>query len=201
MNLVVIGPPTSGKTIQAEIIAGQLGLCYICPEDLLENAEGDLREEIEEHKVIDRDIPDELVISVLKEKILSSEGAKGVVLDGFPTTAEQAEELDKFVKIDRVIILSISDEESIDRVSNNLYCKECGMSYNQKETPPKDEFICDVCGNELVRKERDFLEEVKKRLDFYHEETEAVGEKYDVIRIDGKKDIDEISEEILEELM
>jgi len=201
MNLLFIGPQGSGKGTQAKIISEELNLCHISTGDLLRNIEGELKKEVDICLNAGNLVPDELLIKVLEERIKKPDCQNGIILDGSPRNLNQAEKIDKILKIDKVIEISISDEESIKRISGRLLCPKCKASFNELTSPkPKQKEICDFCGTSLTRRSDDTPQAVAKRLQIYHSETEPLLKRYDSIKINGEQTIEKVTEDILENL-
>ncbi len=203
MKLIFIGPQGSGKGTEAKRISKKLSICHISTGDLLRNYKGELKKEIDSHINKGELIPDELMLKLLKEKLNSKECSEGFILDGFPRDKEQADMLDEITDIDYVIELDISNEEAIKRISGRRVCKDCGRNYNLYTgiTPKKDD-VCDTCGGEIIKREDDYPEAVKKRLNTYHKKTEPVLEKYSdkLIKINGEQSVEKVQEDILNKL-
>lgn len=199
MNLIFVGPQGSGKGTQAKIISDKLGLCHISTGDLLRNAVGELRKEIETYSTKGLLVPDELITKLLENKIHSKECKKGFILDGFPRNSKQAEYLDSITRIDHVVEIQISDEESVRRLGGRLSCK-CGEVFNLTSNPPEKEGICNKCKNKLYTREDDQEDAIKKRLEIYHSETKPILQKYASIRINGEQPIIKVTQDILAEL-
>jgi len=201
MKLIFIGAQGSGKGTQGKIIARKMSLCHISTGDLLREATGKLAEEI--HGYIDEGnlVPNELILKLLKQRISQDDCEKGFILDGYPRNLEQAKELDKITKIDYVIEIDISDDESVKRILGRALCKKCNINYNLVTQPkPANPEKCDICGGFLERRVDDNEEALRKRLEIYHEDTEPILEHYDSIKINGEQDIKDVSEEILNAL-
>ena len=200
MNLIFVGPQGSGKGTQAKIISEEFDLCHISTGDLLRNAEGELKDKINQIMSEGKLVSDEIVIELLSEKLAQKECEKGFILDGFPRNLQQAIELDKITKIDKVIEIAISDKEAINRIVNRISCKNCGAVFNLKTNPPKHKMICDKCESQLKKREDDNEESLKKRLQIYHKETEKILQHYDSVKINGEQEIEKVKEDILDVL-
>ncbi len=201
MRLVLIGPQGSGKGTQAKIISKKLKIPHISTGDLLRNLRGELKQKVDRYVNRGELIPDELMIEILKDRISKPDCKKGFLLDGFPRNLRQAKELNKLVEIDKVFEISIPDEEAIRRISGRRNCENCGEIYNINTSPkPKQDGICDKCGGRLYQREDDNEKAVKKRLEIYHKETEPVLKYYNTIKINGKQDIEKVTDDILKEL-
>lgn len=200
MNLIFMGVQGSGKGTQAKIISEKLNICHISTGDLLRNTSGVLKKEIDDYINKGNLVPDKLIIKVLQNKFSSDECKNGYILDGFPRNIVQAKYLDNIAKIDRVIEISISDNESIRRIINRRNCKNCGRVYNLITNPPKKDNLCDRCNEELFKREDDNKDSLKKRLKIYHKETEPVLKHYQSVKINGELPIETVTKNILLEL-
>ncbi len=203
MNIIFMGIQGSGKGTQAKLISEELKLCHISTGDLLRSTTGELKSELD--KIINQGqlIPDNLMLKILKNRMIQDDCENGIILDGFPRNIEQAKLLEKEIKINKVIEIQISDEESRKRLLGRISCKKCGEGYNEYTEPkPKDKGICDKCGNILIKRDDDNLESINKRIDIYHKDTEPILDFYKnkTIKINGENPIEKISKEILEKI-
>lgn len=196
-NYIFFGPQGSGKGTQAKIIADKLGLCHISTGDLLRGATGELKAKADEYMNAGALVSDELVLEMLQEKLKVSECERGIILDGYPRNLAQSEELDKIVKIDNAFNITISDDEAVRRLSSRISCKNCGAVFNMFTNPPKEKMKCDNCGGELVRREDDKEEAIRKRLEIYHQETKILLKKYSTIPVNGEQPIEKVTEDIM----
>jgi adenylate kinase len=142
------------------------------------------------------------VLKLVEERIRKEDCKNGFLLDGFPRTLPQAKGLDDIFarlnkKIDKVISLDVSEENIIERLSSRRICKNCGSKYNLVTLPPKNDTICDNCGNELFQREDDAPATIRHRLSVYYIETQPLIEYYNkkniLSTIDGNKSVSEIS--------
>ena len=203
MKLLFVGPQGSGKGTQAKIISEKLGLCHISMGDLLRDVEGELKKEIHSYQNRGELVPVEIVIKILKQRIEKPDCDEGFILDGFPRNEAQAEHLDKIMEIDKVVLIDISNETTIKRLSGRRNCPDCGMIYNVNTEPkPKESEKCDTCGVDLFTRDDDKPEAIQKRLDVYHKETEPILKKYSdkLVRIDGDQDIEMVTGDIFNSL-
>lgn len=204
MIILFIGPQGSGKGTQAKVISKKLSLIHISTGDLLREAEGELRKEIDYYITKGELVPDKLILKILKKRIEKDDCKNGIILDGFPRNLKQARALEKILKIDKIIEINISDREALKRLTGRWNCKKCGIAYNIVTAPkPKQEGVCDKCKGRLFQREDDKNKEaIQKRLDIYHSETSPILKKYSdsVIRINGGQAIEKITEDILEVL-
>lgn len=183
MNLVLMGPPGAGKGTQGEILSKRLGIDTISTGVMLRTA---IKEQTEVGKIAEQYIndgklvPDDVIVSIVKERLSKPDCANGFILDGFPRTTAQAEALtESGVKIDKVLSLEVEDNVIIERLSSRRECSKCGAPYNVISNKPKTEGKCDKCGGDLIQRADDNPETIKNRLDIYHEQTEPIKEYYE----------------------
>lgn len=186
MRLVLLGPPGAGKGTQAKLLSEKFNIPHISTGDMLRD---EVREKTElGHKVaefvkIGELVPDDIVIKVVSHRLSKPDAKDGFILDGFPRTLKQAEELNKALKelnisIDLVIYFQTTPEVSIKRLSGRRVCEGCGVNFHLINMPPKSEGICDFCGKALFLREDDKEETVKKRLKIYQKETFSLIDYY-----------------------
>ncbi len=182
MKIIFFGAPGAGKGTQAEIVSEKLGIPTVSTGNMIRSA---IKEETEMGKAAKEYIekgalvPDEVVIGIIKERIVMDDCKNGFILDGFPRTVPQAEALDAMnVGIDVVLDLEVEDERIIKRMGGRRVCLKCGASYHLEYKKPTQEGICDVCGEELSIRKDDAPEVVMSRLETYHKETEPLRDYY-----------------------
>ncbi len=208
MKIVMLGAPGAGKGTQADIIGRKFSIPAISTGNMLRDA---IREETPIGVVAKGLIengnlaPDEIVISIVSERLKAPDCQKGFVLDGMPRTILQAETLEKAgIVFDAVISLEIDDATIERRMVGRRTCEECGATYHVTANPPKIDSICDVCGNELTIRADDAPETVKERLRVYHEETEPLKDFYRakgvLIEVPGDASVKEVSNSIIKAL-
>jgi len=200
MIVLFIGKQGSGKGTYGKVVADKTGLKHISTGDLLRQTEGELRKEVDSYILHGAFVPDELILKILKARIQEKDCEKGIILDGYPRNLKQAEELDKILKVDRVIEIYISDELAVGRLLGRVNCEKCGTGFNENtELKPREKGKCDKCGGKLVRRQDDNEELIKKRLEIYYKETAPLLEHYKniVVRINGEGDINEVSDKII----
>jgi adenylate kinase len=208
LNLVLLGPPGSGKGTQGERLNEDLRLPYYATGDILRAA---VREETElgrtAKEYMDRGdlVPDEVIVGVIADRIDSGEALDGFILDGFPRTTPQAEALDaKLSELGRavtaVLLIDVSDDEVVRRLGGRRTCEANGHVFHVEFEPPKQEGVCDIDGSELIVRDDDKPEVIRKRLETYHEKTEPLVSYYDsrsvLRRIDGEAAPEEVAEQI-----
>lgn len=188
MNLILFGAPGVGKGTVSEMLEKKYSLPHISTGDLFrdEVKKGtslgrQVQELISEGKLV----PDDLVISLIKQRLSEKDCSKGFLLDGFPRTLPQADSLEVFLssqgkKIDFAVNIWIPREEIVRRLSSRRTCKACGSVYNLqfKDLTPKKEGVCDKCGGELYQREDDKEETILQRLDVYEKQTVPLVEYY-----------------------
>ncbi len=203
MILIMLGAPGTGKGTVASILSKELNIPAVSSGDIFRKAIQDkteLGQEVSSYIERGALVPDELTIKVIEARLNEPDLANGVILDGFPRTAAQAEELDSFLnknnkKIDLAINLETPREELIERVVNRRICSnsECKTIFNLKLTPPKQDGVCDKCGSKLIQRKDDNEEVMNNRLDSYFKETAPIVDFY---KEKGKLTTFEVSERI-----
>jgi adenylate kinase len=208
LNLVLLGPPGSGKGTQGERLQEDLKLPYYATGDILRAA---VREATELGRVakeyMDRGdlVPDEVIVGVIAERIDSAEARDGFLLDGFPRTIPQAEALDaKLEELGRavtaVLLIDVADEEVVRRLGGRRTCAENGHVFHAEFNPPEQEGTCDLDGSELLVRDDDEPEVIRNRLEQYHAKTEPLVGYYDqrsvLRRIDGIAAPDDVAEQV-----
>lgn len=198
MNLIFVGPPGSGKGTQAKIIARILDLPHISTGDLVRETTGDLKREIDLYINTGHLVPDELMLKILQKRLSHEDVSGGFIFDGFPRNMAQVDSLDPIVKIDKVVHIAIPDKEAFNRISGRRNCPKCGRIYNIYTSPkPLQEGICDYDESILYERGDQREEVIEKRLNVYHKDTEPILKKYPHVDIDGSKDIDDVTQDIL----
>ncbi|HEY5708483.1 MAG TPA: adenylate kinase [Solirubrobacterales bacterium] len=208
LNLVLLGPPGSGKGTQGERLQADLELPYWATGDILRAA---VREGTElgraAKEYMDRGdlVPDEVIVGMIGQRIDSDEAADGFILDGFPRTAPQAEALAaKLTELGRgltaVLLIDVVDDEVVRRLGGRRTCVEGGHVFHVDFNPPGQDGVCDIDGSELVIRDDDKPEVIRHRLEQYHAKTAPLIEHYDthslLRRIDGAESPDAVADEI-----
>lgn len=194
MKLIFLGPPGAGKGTLAALISKEYSIPQISTGDIFRDAikrETDLGKKVKE--IVGRGdlVPDELTVSLVKERLSQPDAQKGYILDGFPRTIPQAEALGTFQKLDAVVDFAIDDALVIERLSGREICKNCGAIYHVKNMPSKVKGVCDKCGGPTYTRPDDSLESIKNRLEVYRKQTEPLiayyGKKNLIRKIDSSK--------------
>jgi adenylate kinase len=208
LNLVLLGPPGSGKGTQGERLNVDLRLPYYATGDILRAAVKDETEiGLNAKAFMDRGdlVPDDVIVGVIAERIDSEEARDGFILDGFPRTTPQAEALDaKLTELGRgvtaVVLIDVGDDEVVRRLGGRRTCEENGHVFHVDFNPPKVDGVCDIDGSPLIVRDDDKPDVIRKRLATYHEKTEPLVTYYDdrgvLRRIPGERDPDEVTEDI-----
>ena len=204
MKIIMLGAPGAGKGTQAKKVAKKYNIPHISTGDIFRAniKEGtELGKRAKEYMDKGELVPDDITIGMLLDRIHKSDCKDGFVLDGFPRTIPQAKSLTEALSklnesIDYAINIDVPDESIITRMSGRRACLSCGSTYHIKYSAPKKENICDNCGSELVIRDDDKPETVKKRLDVYHKQTQPLIDYYDneniLANVDGTKDMEEV---------
>jgi adenylate kinase len=208
LNLILLGPPGSGKGTQGERLQADFRLPYYATGDILRAAvrDGtDLGREAKEYMNRGDLVPDEVIIGLISDRLTSPEAADGFILDGFPRTSGQAVALDAEVqrldkRLTAAILIEVDDDEVVRRLSGRRTCVKEGHIFHVDFDPPRKEGVCDVCGGELVIRDDDKPEVVRHRLEQYHSKTEPLISYYEdkgiLRRVDGKRGPDEVADRI-----
>ncbi len=212
MRLVLLGPPGVGKGTQASSIVKKYGVPHISTGDIFRaNIKNGTKLGLEAKSYMDKGllVPDELVVSIVKDRLAQDDCKDGFLLDGFPRTIEQADSLDQSlsesgIKLDKVINLSADKDILLERVVGRRICRTCGATYHIKFNPPKVDGICDLDQGELYQREDDTEETVSTRIEVYGKETRPLIDYYTnkdlLLDIDGTQPIEQIFEIIVKSL-
>lgn len=189
MIIIMLGAPGTGKGTIAGILKDKLEIPQVSTGDIFRKhiKEGTELGKLAESYISKGDlVPDEVTIDLVKNRLEEPDVQKGIILDGFPRTVNQAEKLDEILsekgkKVDLVINLTTPEEEIIERIVNRRVCsnQECKAVYNIVLNPPKKEGICDKCGHELVQRKDDNAQTVKSRLKTYFKQTSPLVDYYE----------------------
>ncbi|MCX6785304.1 MAG: nucleoside monophosphate kinase [Candidatus Komeilibacteria bacterium] len=207
MKIIIFGPQGSGKGTQADILAERLNICHITMGDLLRTeakSGSELGQKINGFINDGQLVPDEIVLTLLKERVIMSDCGLGYILDGFPRNLDQIKLIGDVIKAEVALEIWISDEEAIRRIIDRRSCPKCGAVYHLKYHAPKTLGRCDKCQSELMIRDDDKEEVIKKRLNVYHQQTEPLIKYYQdqgiYIKINGMPSIPEVTKEIFAKL-
>ncbi|HHT9108011.1 MAG TPA: adenylate kinase [Candidatus Wunengus sp. YC63] len=182
MMIVFLGPPGAGKGTQAESISKREKIPHISSGNLLREAvEAGTETGKKARNYIEKGllVPDQIVVDIIKDRILKNDCKVGFVLDGFPRTLSQAKVLDEMLRnlgnrLDMVFYFSVSKESVVQRLSGRLICGACGANYHKIYVPSSKDGLCDKCGGKLNQRADDKPETILERLRVYHEQTEGL---------------------------
>ncbi len=212
MRIVLLGPPGAGKGTQAVKLVDKYNIPHISTGDIFrKNLKEKTQLGLKAKEYMDKGllVPDDLVVDIVKDRLMEKDCNRGFLLDGFPRTVEQAEALEKElnklnIKLSGVINIDVEDKTLIDRLTGRLVCRNCGATYNVKFNRPKKDNICDECGGELYTRDDDKEETVKNRLKVYKKQTQPLIDYYDkkgiLTTIDGELGAETVFVKICEAL-
>ena len=209
MKIIMLGAPGAGKGTQAKKIAAKYNIPHISTGDIFRaNIKNGTELGKKAKTYMDQGllVPDELVVDLVVDRVNQEDCKEGYVLDGFPRTIPQAEALDVALeklgqKIDYAIDVDVPDENKDQRMGGRRACVGCGATYHLEYAPTKVDGICDTCGKELILRDDDKPETVKKRLGVYHEQTQPLIDYYTkagiLTTVDGTIDIEDVFQTIV----
>ncbi len=208
MNLVLLGAPGAGKGTQAELLVQQLQIPSISTGNMLREAMANgsrLGKQVKNLMEAGALVPDDVILSIVAERVAQPDCKNGFILDGVPRTLAQAEALDaKGIRIDHVVSIEIDDSVIEGRMTGRRVCTKCGASYHIVANPPKTEGICDQCGAEVAIRKDDTPETVRHRLEVYHAATEVLKDYYakqgKLLQIEGNQSIEDTNRDVLNAL-
>jgi len=210
LNLVLLGPPGSGKGTQAKFLAERYHIPHVSTGDMLrEEVRNETSLGLKAKEIMDRGglVSDEIVSAMILKRLDQEDCARGVILDGYPRTVEQAEVLDGILAelgrtLERVILVDVADDEIVRRLGGRRSCPQCGKVYHLIYSPPADGTHCDVCGVELVQRDDDKEDVIRQRLVQYHEKTQPLVDFYAnralLVTVDGSQDMEAVTAAIVE---
>ena len=215
MVIIMLGAPGTGKGTIAGILTKELEIPQVSTGDIFRKHIGEqteLGKLAEKYISQGKLVPDDVTIGLVENRLEEDDVKEGIILDGFPRTVKQAEELDKILenkgkKVDLVINLTTPEEEIIERIVNRRICSnpECKTVYNLILNPPKQEGICDKCGSELIQRKDDNPETVKQRFNSYIEETSPLVDYYskkgNLFSATVSKSINKLGKDVAEDVL
>jgi adenylate kinase len=207
--LILLGPPGAGKGTQADLVSQQAGVVHVATGDLFrENIRNQTPLGMEAKAFVDKGalVPDELTVRMLLDRLDRPDTQKGVLLDGFPRTVEQARALDEALKqrgqaVDKVLHIRVGEEEVVRRLAGRWTCRNCGAVYHQVFNPPKEAGKCDKCGGELYQRDDDKPETVRNRLAVYTQQTAPLIDYYQgqgkLLEVNGEQEPGAVGKDLL----
>lgn len=210
MRLIFLGAPGVGKGTQADLIAAKFGCPKISTGDILREAVRNRTPMgVQAKACMDQGqlVPDAVVVGIVKDKLAEPACAKGFLLDGFPRTVPQAEELDAMLKarglqLDRVVNVSVPREDVVRRLTGRRSCPKCQAVFHVEFAPPKQAGVCDRCGGELMQRSDDKRETVENRLAVYEAQTAPLIAYYRqrglLSDIDGAGKVEQVQQRVVE---
>ncbi len=208
LNLILLGPPGAGKGTQAARLTEDFGMPHIATGDILRRAVTEATElgrAAAQYMESGELVPDNVIIGVILERLEADDARDGFLLDGFPRTIEQAEalagELEKLERrLTAVLLIGVPDDDVVRRLSGRRVSRKTGRAYHVDYDPPKHEGRCDIDGSQLVQRQDDEEQTVRKRLVVYHTQTAPLIEYYDerglLRRFDGTRGPREVHDHI-----
>ena len=208
LNLILIGPPGSGKGTQAELLRDKNGFVHYSTGEVFRDhirRKTPVGLQVESYVTSGGLVPDKVVLDIVNA-FMAEHAGKPTLFDGFPRTIPQAEGLDKVLaeqgqKVDMAVLVDLPDDEVVKRLTARRQCRKCSKIFNLSFKPPKVAGICDDCGGELYQRKDDCEETIRDRLTTYHKQTEPVLHYYSaqgkLKKIDGALGRDRVYQEIL----
>jgi adenylate kinase len=209
LNIILFGPPGAGKGTQGALLAERHRLLRLSTGDLLRDAlraGTQLGREAKGYMDAGELVPDDVILGLVHEVMTNGTGATGYIFDGFPRTTAQAESLTDLLRrldrnLDAVVVLDVEDDAIVRRLAGRLWCARCSAVYNIYTNPPAVPGICDSCTGELVQRDDDKEETVRRRLEVYRAQTAPVVAWYrsmglPVHHVDGNRSVDAIQNDL-----
>ena len=208
MRIILLGAPGAGKGTQAAFIATRYNIPAVSTGNMLRAAIASgsaLGQKAKQYIDGGQLVPDEIVIAMVKERLLMADCAQGYLLDGFPRTLLQAKALsDMDIVIDVLLSIEVDDKAVIERISGRRSCLACGAAYHTVSNPPQVADVCDKRGQSLCIREDDVPETIKNRLAVYHKQTEPIKAYYaamdKVKTVDGVGSVEQVAQRVFEVL-
>ena len=209
MQLILMGAPGAGKGTQAETLTKRYNIPQISTGDMFRAAvkEGtELGKRAQEYMSAGKLVPDEVTVGIVRERLSKADCANGFILDGFPRTVHQADELAKILadlgkQLTAVINIHVPKEDLIERAVGRRVCRKCGATYHVKFRPSKVSGVCDSCGGELYQRADDTAETMQNRLGVYESSTSPLIDYYKraglYTEIDGRQAISKVTEDLV----
>ena len=202
-NFILFGPPGAGKGTQAKTISKVYEVVHLSTGDMLREAKDDPM--FAPYMSAGKLVPDNVIVEMVVKRLKKPDCSEGFLLDGFPRTLSQAEELDKFLakankKVSAVFCILTESEEIVKRLSGRRVCPACGGSFNVDSMPPKKEGVCDLCGAKLIQRKDENPDTIRERLVVYERQTKILIDYYDkqgvLAKIDGMQTPEKVFKQI-----
>ena len=212
MRLILLGPPGAGKGTQASSIVAEYGITHISTGDIFRHNiknETELGKKVKSYLDNGQLVPDELTIDLVWDRLSNDDCKNGFLLDGFPTTINQAEALKKgleerALKLDRVINIDVDKNILVKRLSGRRVCKNCGETYHVDNKPTSKDSVCDKCSGEVIQRADDNEKTVLDRIEVYEKQTFPLIDFYKnlglILTVDGTLPIEDVFSQIKESL-
>ena len=212
MNILIIGAPGTGKGTMSEKLIEKYGIVHVSTGDMLrESVKNGTEVGKKAHGYMERGelVPDEVIHDIILERFAQKDMDNGILMDGYPRTLAQAEDLDSILaslgkKVDCVLNLELDEKILIERITGRRTCPNCKAIYHIKNMPPKVEGVCDKCGSELEQRKDDTKETAVSRISVYEESTAPLIDYYTgtgaLRNFNAEKDPDELLKDIVTEL-
>ncbi len=209
MNIILLGPPGAGKGTQAKFIVEKYKIIHISTGDMLREAVSSASElGLKVKSILEKGllVSDDIMNELVRERLSRKDSEKGFILDGFPRTVNQAENLENILKglnkkIDYVIFVNADEGTVVKRISNRRVCPKCGRVYNLLTLKPENDSLCDNCGSEIIQRKDDKEQTVRDRYNVYKENTQPVIDYYEnkkiLFEVDGSTDLHEVNENVM----
>lgn len=208
MRLLLMGAPGAGKGTQAALLKNAYNIPHVSTGDMFREAiklNSELGKKVKAYMDKGELVPDSVTVEVMGDRLAKDDCKDGFLLDGYPRTLKQGQELDLLlkrlnIKLDKVFNFVVKEEILIRRILGRRVCKKCGAGYHVDTLKPKVEGVCDVCGGELISRKDDTYETIKNRISVYEKQTKPLVEYYEkqdlLVELDGSKDLNETFVEI-----
>ncbi len=208
MNMILLGPPGAGKGTQAAFLVDSYAIPQISTGDMLRTAvQAASPMGVKAKACMDAGelVPDDIVVGIVRERLQQADCSHGFILDGFPRTLPQADALQNVLKdlgkeLDAVVSLRVDTDALVGRLTGRRSCPQCGKGFHLKFDPPREDGACSACGGELVQRDDDKEETIRKRMEVYHRQTAPLEDYYSqrgvLIAVDGMAEIQAVRAEI-----